>query len=245
MDDASSPDTPTCTKPQPIHKPPPIYFHGVINYVEMIKSITEVADEEQFCTKTVTNNVIKISCTTPNTYRAIVKHFKEKNIYFHTYQLKEDRAFRVVLKYLHYTADTNDIKRELFELGHTVRNITNIRHRQTKDPLNLFYVDLEPAHNNKDIYAITAIQNKIILFEPPRTNFGIPQCTRCQQYGHTQRYCNKPYACIKCSGHHHTSVCTKLRDTQPNAFYAEAPIRPTTKGANTITTSFWAIIHAD
>jgi len=213
MDDASSPDTPTRTKPQPIPKPPTIYVHGVIHYGEMIKSITEVAEEEQFCTKTLTNNVIKISCTTPTTYRAIVKHFKEKNIYFHTYQLKEERAFRVVLKYLHYTTDTDDIKRELFDLGHVVRNITNIRHRQTKDPMNLFYVDLEPASNNKDVYNITAIQNKIILFEPPRTNSGIPQCTRCQQYGHTQRYCNKPYVCVKCSGHHHTSVCTKPRDT--------------------------------
>ena len=118
-----------------------------------------------------------------------------------------------MLKYLHYTTDSTDIKRELFDLGPTVRNITNIRHRQTKDPLNLFYVDLEPARNNKNVYSISAIQNKILLFEPPRTNFGIPQCTRCQQYGHTQRYCNKPYACVKCSGHHLTSVCTKPRDT--------------------------------
>jgi hypothetical protein len=130
----------------------------------MTQSITEVAEEEQFCTKTLANNVIKISCTTPTNYRAIVKHFKEKNIYFHTYQLKEERAFRVVLKYLHYTTDTDDIKRELLDLGHTVRNITNIRHRQTKDPLKMFYIDLEPASNNKEVYNIIAIQNKIIQF---------------------------------------------------------------------------------
>jgi hypothetical protein len=84
MDEASSPDAPTCIKPQPIPKLPPIYVHGVIHYGEMIKSITEVAKKEQFCTKTLANNVIKISYTTPTTYRAIVKHFKEKNIYFHT-----------------------------------------------------------------------------------------------------------------------------------------------------------------
>jgi hypothetical protein len=213
MDEASSPDTITRTKPQPIPKPPPIYVHGVIHYGEMIKSITEVAEEEQFCTKTLTNNVIKISYTTPTTYRAIVKHFKEKNIYFHTYQLKEEQAFRVVLKYLHYTTDIDDIKQELFDLGHAVRNISNIRHRQTKDPLNMFFIDLEPVSNNKEVYNITAIQNKIIQFEPPRATTGIPQCTRCQQYRHTQRYCNKPYVCVKCSGHHHTSKCTKPRDT--------------------------------
>jgi len=83
--------------------------------------------------------------STPSTYRAIVKNFKEKNIYFHTYQLKEERAFRVVLKYLHYTTDTEDVRSELLALGHVVRNITNVKHRQTKEPLNLFFIDLESA----------------------------------------------------------------------------------------------------
>ena len=120
----------------------------------------------------------------------------------------------MVLKHLHRTADTEDIKKELLELGHVVRNIINITHRQTKEPLNLFYKYLEPANNNKDINSLTAIQNKIIYFEPPRTSkHHIPQCTGCQKYGHTQKYCNKPYACIKCGGHHNSAACTKPRDT--------------------------------
>jgi hypothetical protein len=119
----------------------------------------------------------------------------------------------VVLKHLHYTTDTDDINKELLDLGHVVRNITNVRHRQIKEPLNLFFIDLEPAINNKDIYNLRAIQNRIIHFEPPRANTNIPQFTRCQQYGHTKRYCNNPYACVKCSGQHNTSNCTKPRDT--------------------------------
>jgi hypothetical protein len=43
------------------------------------------------------NNVIKLTCTNPDTYRKLVKHLKEKGIYYHTYQLKEERAYRVVL----------------------------------------------------------------------------------------------------------------------------------------------------
>ena len=94
-----------------------------------------------------------------------------------------------------------------------VRNIIDVRYRQKK-PLNLFYVDLEPAKNNKDIHSLTAIQYKIIYFEPPRTSkHHIPQCTGCQQYGHTQKYCNKPYACVKCCGHHNSAACAKPRNT--------------------------------
>jgi hypothetical protein len=55
-------------------------------------------------------------------------------------------------------------------LGHVVRNIINVKHRLTTEPLNIFYIDIEPAANNKDFYAIKSIQNKIIQFEPPYSN---------------------------------------------------------------------------
>jgi len=77
-----------------------------------------VAEVEQFCTKRMANNVIKLTCTIPDTYRSLIKHFKDKDIYYHTYQLKEERADRVVLKYLHHTTDVDDIRQELFGLGH-------------------------------------------------------------------------------------------------------------------------------
>jgi hypothetical protein len=59
------------------------------------------------------NNVIKLTCTTPDTYHNLTKHSKEKGIYYHTYQLKEERAYRVVLKYLHHTTEVEDIRQEL------------------------------------------------------------------------------------------------------------------------------------
>ena len=160
------------------------------------------------------NNVTKLTCSTPDTYRNIVKHFKENGIFFHTYQLKEETAYRVVLKYLHHSTDVQNIRQELLEMGHVNRNIVNAHHRQIKEPLNHFFVDLEPADINKDIYNITAIQNKIINIEPPQVNKKhIPQCVRCQQYGHTRSYCNKPYACVKCGGPHSSTDCTKQTNT--------------------------------
>ena len=195
------------------HKPPSIFIHRVLNYTQMIKRTTEVIEVDQYFTKSLANNVIKLTCKTPDTYRSIVKHFKKHDIYFHTYQLKEERAFRVVFKYLHHSTDPEHISQELSILGHTVRNITNIRHRITKEPLNLFFTDLEPALN-KEIYDITALQNRIIHFKPPRINkMRIPQCARCQHYGHMRAYCNKPYACVKCSGPHNSMTCTKSKDT--------------------------------
>jgi len=62
---------------------------------------------------------------TPETYRKLVKYFRENNIFYHTYQLKEERAYRIVINYLHHSTDTEDIRQELFELKHNVRNIIN------------------------------------------------------------------------------------------------------------------------
>jgi 3-methyladenine DNA glycosylase AlkC len=135
------PTTDQAVNPQlpKIHVHPPIFLHGVINYNKMIHSINEVAEAEQFYTKSLANNVIKITCLTPETYRSLIKHFKGTDVYYHTYQIKEERAYRVVIKYLHYFTEIEDIRQDLLQQGHVARNIVNVRHRITKEPLNVFY----------------------------------------------------------------------------------------------------------
>ena len=78
----------------------------------------------------------------------------------------------------------------------------------------MFFVDLQPAANIKDVYNITALLNRIILIEPPRVDkTNVVQCAICQQYGHTKTYCNKPFVCVKCGGLHNSKGCTKRKDT--------------------------------
>jgi hypothetical protein len=78
----------------------------------MIRNINEVAETEQFYTKSMANNFVKITCLAPETYRGLIKHFKEMDFYYHIYQLKEERAYRVVLKYLHHTTEIEDIRQD-------------------------------------------------------------------------------------------------------------------------------------
>jgi hypothetical protein len=66
--------------------------------------------------------------------------------------MKQDRAYSVVIRNLHYSIPIDDIKEELQKNGHPVRNIFKIRHKVNKHPLSMVYVDLEPKDNNKDIY---------------------------------------------------------------------------------------------
>jgi hypothetical protein len=85
---------PSSTK---IHKPPPIFVHCVTNYGEMIERTKYIAEDEQYCTKSLANNVIKMNCVTPETYRKLVRYSKENNIFYHTYRLKEDEPTELSL----------------------------------------------------------------------------------------------------------------------------------------------------
>ena len=47
-----------------------------------------------------------------DSYRKIVKYFEESKISFHTYQLKQEKAYRIVVKGLHHSTPVEDIKAE-------------------------------------------------------------------------------------------------------------------------------------
>jgi hypothetical protein len=222
---------PSSTK---IHKPPQIFVHGVTKCGDVIKRIRDIAEDEQYCTKCLANNVIEINCLTPETHGKLFKYFKENNTFYRTYRLKEERNF---IKYLQHSTDTEDIRQEMFELGHNIRNLTNAHHRTTKEQLNLFFVDVEPAENNKKVYSIEALENKIIPIKPLRVNKNnIIQCMIYQQYGHTKSYCNKPFMCVKFGGAHNSTECKKVKKLQQDAHFAEAIILPSTDVAKIILT---------
>lgn len=189
-------------------RPPPIFVDRVNNIQPLTKMLHEVAVGD-FEIKIFKTDQVKIQAKSPESYSTIYKELKKRNTEFFTYQPKEERSFRVVLKKIHHSTDPEDIKFALEELNHEVRNVWNIKHRQTKKPLNIFYIDLKPQSNNKNVYNVKSILNCIVTFEAPRAKREIPQCTNCQQYGHTKKFCHREAKCVKCAGAHHTSECPR------------------------------------
>lgn len=70
---------------------------------------------------------------------------------------------------IHTSEDITTIKEQINKLGHKVRNIIYVRHKTTKDPLLLYFIDLEPHPNNRDIYEIKKLGHYIVSFEPSLT----------------------------------------------------------------------------
>jgi hypothetical protein len=83
------------------------------------------------------------------------------------------------------TTDLAETKRSIMDKGHEVINIWKIKQRNTNKPLSMFFVDLKPQDNNKDIYSIKLLLNICARFEAPPARREIPQCMKCQKYGHT------------------------------------------------------------
>jgi hypothetical protein len=63
----------------------------------MVHNLCSAVEQDQYTTKTLVDNTIKINCYTPDTYRKLVRYMREKNFIHPRYQLKENRAFRIVI----------------------------------------------------------------------------------------------------------------------------------------------------
>jgi len=108
-----SPQPSTHNNTPNIPRPHPIFVYGVRNFKAMLDDLADVAEPDTYRTTALVNDIVKISANTLDTYRNLVKHMKEENIAHHTYQVKAERAYRIVIKHLQHSVHINDIKEEL------------------------------------------------------------------------------------------------------------------------------------
>ena len=79
----------------------------------MVKYLTETLEEEQYYCEALPNETVKINVNSPESYRRLIKRFRDDKIVHHTYQIREEMAYRVVLRNLHQSIPPNEIQAEL------------------------------------------------------------------------------------------------------------------------------------
>lgn len=122
----------------------------------------------------------------------------------------------MIIKNLHHTTPHTAIQEEIEKTGNKVfGEIINAKYGQEKKPTSTFFVNLVPGPNNKLVKSIKYIYHQSVTLEDPKKSNTIPQCQRCQQYGHSKNYCMRPYRCVKCAESHKTSDCPKKDRTTP------------------------------
>jgi len=98
------------------HKPPPIYVYDVTNYRAMTQYLTEFLEEEQYYCKALPNETVKINVTTSDSFWSLIKRLQDDKIVHPTYQIREERAYRVVIRHPHHSIPPHEFQTELESL---------------------------------------------------------------------------------------------------------------------------------
>ncbi len=197
------------------YKPPPVFLKNVVNYSAMIQQIKTGINCNDFYSKTTNRGTVKVSVLSTDNYRKLITFLNMNNVEYYTYQLKEDKPYCIVIRNIHHSVEPKEIKEALSNEGYETRNVTNIKNWRTKEPLSMFFVDLEPTENVKKIYELEYLLHAKVKVEPPRPRKEIIQCMRCQQFGHSKAYCTLPRICVRCGGKHDNRECTNAKTDPP------------------------------
>lgn len=192
-------------------KPPPVIISKINNYNALTEDL--VKNQIKFQTSMLAGGRIKINVNDESDYRNLTTAVKNMNLEWHSFQDKQTRPIKVVVRNLHHTCKIEDITADLKDKKLNILDVCQLLRSKDKTPLPLFVLTFSREEDIKKIYEIGDILHmkvKIEAFKKPKL---IPQCKNCQDYGHTQKYCGKEPRCVKCAGKHHTIDCKKPSNT--------------------------------
>ncbi|KAH8278601.1 hypothetical protein KR018_005990 [Drosophila ironensis] len=136
-DDVKVQDSAAAIPAPKVIKPPPIFIPDV----KCIKKLTNmlvqlVGSDSDFTCKSTRDSNVRVMMPDKESYSAVKKHLDAHNIRYHTFQPRDERAYRIVIEGLHHSMNHNDVKEALLALGHGARDIHNPVSRNSKLPLS-------------------------------------------------------------------------------------------------------------
>lgn len=138
-----------------------------------------------------------------------------ETISWFSYEDKQFRPIKVIVKNLHHSWDNQAILNDLKEQGFRATNAINKLKWKIKEPLYIFMLTFDTSEDIKKVFEIKSILNTIVKVDPLKSSKLIPQCKKCQGFGHTKNFCGRPPKCVKCAGMHATIDCSKSVSEKP------------------------------
>lgn len=204
-------------------KPPPIYVEEIENQQTFSEKLKTLIPDNNFTLKKVGKTKIKIKLENENDYRTARNKLTNDCNIFYTYENKLNRPIRVLMKGIDSTWPIEDILIDLKNQGFKAINAINKQSWKDKVPLDMFIVEFDNSENIDKIYGIKKVLNYVVEICPLKGSKLVPQCKKCQKFGHTKRYCERNPKCVKCAGDHLTALCDKPREFQVLCANCEGP----------------------
>lgn len=198
-----------------IHKPPPVIVEEQPSYDRLYRLLEASEIGTSFKTTLLSSGDIKINVENEGAYRELTRLLNESNIKWYSFENKQTRPIKVMVKKLHPSCEEKSIVQCLKSRNFKILSAVNILKRVDKKPLPMFMLSFENSEDVKKIYEIKEILGMKVTVEAVKSPKIIPQCKNCQMFGHTQKFCNKDSRCVRCAGKHHYSKCQKPKDGPP------------------------------
>jgi len=214
--DATTTDN-TTQNAQVSPKIPPIYVYNVTNYKTFHDALSNLTFDDFSISHT--KNSLKLNLTSIDDYRTITKNFDESDTEYHTYQLYSKKQLSIIIRNLPVSISEEMIFNALTEQNYKIESVTRLQNR-FKSPIPIVAVLL--AQSSTEIYSLNRLLHCVVIVEPRKPSKGIPQCTNCQRFSHTKKFCHLPPRCVKCAGDHHYSQCQKTLETPPKCVNCES-----------------------
>lgn len=163
----------------------------------------------------IMNIGIRINTVTREDFDLVCNTLQDKQINFYKYHTPETKPRKIVLFGLP-KMKTDDLSKALSDVNVHPKEIKMMRlNDQRSKSDNAVYLLYFEAGTTKlqDLKKIKHISNVIVRWEAyqPRGFDQIPQCRKCQMYGHSSINCNMPSKCMVCSADHLTENCDKKK----------------------------------
>lgn len=142
-------------------------------------------------------------------YRKFKQYLLDNEEEFYTYGTDQDKRHAYILRGLDAGFTEDEIKKDLAD-EHEVIVETIYQLKKTLRPL--FMLIVSPNITLEWLTAnVRYILHTRVYWERRKNDRQLPQCHRCQVWGHSARNCFKPYVCLKCGEAHETYKCEKAR----------------------------------
>lgn len=194
-------------------KPPPIHIRerSTTNLTQSLKSIIK---NEYFLVDLKKGALYetKLQLTDETDYTTVTKWLDDKHKEYYSYQSKNQKGLRVVIKGIDHEVKPEDIKADLEALKFKINWVHNIQNKY-RQPQPMFKVELAPESSkapkgkSHPIYDLKYVLRRRITVEEPYKRSGPVQCLNCQEFGHTKTYCKLKTTCAACGKNHHTADC--------------------------------------
>ncbi|GFT50080.1 nucleic-acid-binding protein from transposon X-element [Trichonephila clavipes] len=214
--DNGVPDT---AAPRKKHHVPPITIDNVSNQTGLLKHLQSLTNLKLEAKLIATK--LRIYPQTAYAYHLIRKYVNENNLESFTYILPEEKKLRLVIRALPTDMSPVKIIGSLAEKNINVNECHIMTSKKTGKEMPLFLITLDKTEQNRVAYHVTNIGYMKVKVEALRSKYGPPQCSRCQGFFHSSRFCTRAPRCLKCAGAHLAKECTKQIEQKPKCCLCE------------------------